>query len=382
MKELPRRPIEPLPPSAGSFDAVLGRARYRRHRRAGTVLSVVAVFFAGIAGGMSLDGGVSGVRATIVGLATVDGGTGSAPATQTPDTSAAVTPEVDATTTPTTVEPTDSERTDAPADVVVALPQTAPVRVNGVAVDAAGSPIAGLYVYPGQSGSERFLAADEPVARTAKDGSFSVRCTGTPVLLAPWLVNAPSGGPEVPAGWAATFVGGGTEAASASAAPCTKDGNPVTTTVLRGSTVEGTVIIPEECSDARLPLWLWLYDDRSLTVRLPDLTAGSAYSVGGLPPGQHTLGANGNRSTVMVGGGATSTKDVRFGCGPGSPPETPDPSPTDSATPLPTPSGTPTSVPTGSQSPSQPDPEPSAVVSPSSSPTAQATPTGSPGTRR
>lgn len=391
MTELPRRPVEPLPPAPGSFDAVLGRARYRRHRRAMTAMSISAIFFAGMAGGVSLDGGVSRVQATLAGLAAVDGSSdgsdlGPIP---TPNTSAVVTPDVDATRSADRVEPTSertertepteraevAEGTDAPAEAVLALPQPAPARVNGVAVDSAGSPIAGLYVYPGQRGSSRFLATDQPVVRTAQDGTFSLRCTGTPVLLTPWRVNAPDGGAELQAGWSATFVGGAAEAASAPAAPCTTDGSAATTTILGGSSVKGTVTMPADCADARLPLWLWLHQDRSLTVRTSALTSGDSYSVAGLPPGQHTLGANGNRTTVTVGGGVTVTEDVRFACGPGSPPGTPEPTPTHSPTPLPTPSDTLTPVPTASPSPSEPDPEPSPAVSPSSSPTS--TPTGS-----
>lgn len=380
MSDLPRRPIEPLAPPAGSFDAVVGRARYRRQRRVGTAMGVAVVFFVGLAGGASLEGGVSRVSDTIVALAGVDQ---EVPSTQEPNTSAVVTPEVDETQQPQDARDggagaeTGDRAGDGVGDVaggsMAAIAAPAAATVNGVAADAAGGPIAGLYVYPGQRGHDRFLATDEPATRTAKDGSFSVPCTGTPVLLSPWPVNAPAGAAGAAAVWAATFVGGGTEAAGAADAPCTTDGAVVTTTLLPGSTVAGTVTIPTECADQQLPLWVWLHNDRTLTVRLPDRSSGSSYSLGGLPAGQHTLGANGNRTTVTVGGTTTWTKDVTFGCGPGSPPQTPEPSTSTSQTTPPAPSDTATPVPTTTSSEPEPDP--------TSSPTPTPTPTGNVVTR-
>ena len=246
-------------------------------------------------------------------------------------------------------------------------------EVNGVAADVAGDPIAGLYVYPGRRGHDRFLASAQPATRTAKDGSFSVPCTNTPVLLAPWPVNDPAGAEAASAVWAATFVGGGTESAAAADAPCSSDGTVVRTTVLLGSTVEGTVTVPPGCTDQQLSLWVWLHNDRTLTVRLPELSSGSSYAVGGLPPGQHTLGANGNRTTVTVGGATTWTQDVTFDCAPASPPDTSGPTPSPSTTKTPTPSDTPTPVPT--TTPSEPEP----TGFPTSTPTP--TPTGSVGSR-
>lgn len=341
MTQLPRRPIEPLSPPSGSFDAVLARARYRRQRRAGTFLTVTAVFFAGIAGGMSLDGGVSGMRETIVRMTTADDGVVASPDVST---SASVTPDVDATKKP-------SHRA-SPAETLVAVaPPPQPRLVTGVALDATGGPIPGLFVYPGRPGDHPFLPESEPAGRTAADGSFSLPCPGTAVLLAPWRVNTALGPRALRAEWAATFVGGGTDAVSAPDAPCSSLGKVVRTTVLPGSTLEGTVTMPVECADAQLPLWVWLHNDRSLTVRLSDMQSGGTFSVRGLPPGQHTVGANGNRTVATVGGGATFTQDVTFSCEPGSPPETPEPTPTDTTTPpVPTPtptSGTPTGPPTG-----------------------------------
>lgn len=383
LPQLPRRPVESLPPPAGSFDVVVGRARYRRHRRAATAMGVVVVFFAGIAGGASLGGGVSRVGDSIVAFAIQDLAVqdDDAPSTDEdlssdpqPYTSAIGTPDVDKTPQPGTATESVEAQRDADGgsrDLAASIAPAASV-MSGVAVDIAGDPVAGLYVYPGKRGADRFAATAEPAGRTAKDGSFSVPCTGTPVLLSPWRVNAAEASAQTNAVWGSTFVGGATDAAAAADAPCSTDGTVFRTTVLAGSTVEGTVTMPQECVDAELPLWIWLHNDRTLTVRLPSLTSGSTYSIGGLPPGQHTIGANGNRTTVTVGGGASFTKDVTFGCGPGSPPESPGPSetPSPSQTPLPTPSDTATPVPV--ITPSEPPSDPT-----SQGPLPTPTPTGS-----
>ena len=235
-------------------------------------------------------------------------------------------------------------KADAESPKVVAPPPRGSRKVSGVAVSAEGKPIAGLYVYPGRPGTEGFQATAEPVARTAADGSFSLACPGTPVLLSPWRVNV-LGDQHRGGAWSATFVGGATQAASAADAPCSASGRVVKTTVLPGSTLTGEVEMPEQCADAALPLWVWLNGNRALTVRLGGLESGDTYSVSGLPPGQHTLGANGHRTTVTVGGGGSFTENVTFDCDPGSGPESPDPSESPS-TPLPTPSDPPTSQPT------------------------------------
>jgi hypothetical protein len=347
----PRRPIEPLPPPPGSFDAVLGRARYRRHRRATTVLSVTAVFLAGIGGGMSIGGGVSGVRDTIASV--VNNSEAPSPS---PSNSAVVTPDV----TPSAKRSHKPSKEGAPQIAVAPSPKGTK-KIRGVAVDAAGKPIAGLYVYPGRSATEGFRATSEPVTRTAADGTFSLPCTGTPVLLAPWRVNEAQGH-TAGSTWSATFVGGGTQAANAPDAPCTSAGKRVTTTVLTGSTLEGEVTVPERCEDARLSLWVWLNGNRALTVRLGNLGAGDTYSVSGLPPGQHVVGANGVRTTVTVGGGGAFDHDVTFGCDGDGPSETPEPDPSPS-TPVPTPSEPPTSQPSTSTSPA---PSGSGSSSPSS----------------
>lgn len=364
MTDLPRPPIEPLDPRPGSFDAVVARARSRRHRHLQAALSVAAVFFVGLAGGASLDGGVSGVGQSIVRLAAAPG-EGAATSAASQNTSAAVTPDVDGTSGPSSPERPGTGATPGPslAAAAPAPPLPAVRTLRGVALDTAGAPIAGLYVYPGQPGPRGYLATARPATRTDTNGRFRVPCTSTPILLSPHLVNEPVGATAEQAVWAATFVGGGTEAASAAAAPCPPDGGVVRTTVLPGSGVAGTVTVPDECGSSPLPLWVWLHNDRTLTIRLEGLASGDSFTVRGLPPGQHTLGANGNRTTVTVGGGAVTTQDVTFACVPGAP--TPEPSATD--VPMPTPSETATApAPTPSS-----DPYPSPVMTP--------TPTGTTG---
>jgi hypothetical protein len=363
--DAPRPPVEPLPPRPGEFDEIVARARHRRHHKLTTALTVTTVFLVGVAGGASL-GGVTGVQDRLGNLAA------EVIAQETPSTS----PTAAAETTladrrrkrdrPAPEVSRSAPPTQAPP-AVVPSPTTEPAAlvVSGRAVDAAGRPIAGLYVYPGQGGRDGFVPGDEPAARTAADGTFSLPCTHTPVLLTPWPVNAPA----VAAGaatHAATFVGGATDAAIADPARCTRSGRPADVRINAGSAVEGLVSMPAECLDATHPLWLWLHDDRGLSVRLPDLVHGAAYRIAGLPPGQHTLGAHGNRTQVTVGGGHTEIADVTFRCTGGAEPPLPtDPEPSTSPSPSPTPSPTITAgpVPTDTAAPtSTARPAPSATA--------------------
>jgi hypothetical protein len=361
VNELPRRPIEPLPPPPGQFDAVLARTRYRRHRKVTTVLTVSTVFMAGIAGGISLSGDITQVRARIaqaaadVGIAPPAETSSSPPASRTPKTKNSKRPRV--LTRTATVE--------VPPPVVAQPKPRGMLAVRGRAVDVAGAPVAGLFVYPGRQGVDGFVPTSNPAGRTAKDGTFSLPCHRTPVLLSPWPVNAPATDLAASAIWTATFVGGATDAASAPSATCSR-GRVVETIVQGGSAVEGAVTMPADCADSTHPLWLWLHNDRDLTVRIPDLVDGASFRIAGLPPGQHTLGANGSRTKVTVGGGETQTLSVPFACEPGTP--LPSPEPTASTTPsgLPTPSETATPEPSSSGSS---EPVTTERPSPASSPT-------------
>jgi hypothetical protein len=225
-------------------------------------------------------------------------------------------------------------------------------------VSTSGDPVAGLFVYPGRPGSDRFVPTRRPAARTAPDGSFSLACTRTPVLLSPWPLNAPAGRFATTARWGATFVGGAIDAENAADAPCTRPGRVGRTVVQRGSAVAGAVEVPTACAKASRAVWVWLHNDRQLTVRATGLLDGSSFRVAGLPPGQHTLGAGGTRTTVTVGGGDTLTRDVTFGCA------------DEPSVPSTTPSTTPSPAPTPSETDS---PEPSSSGSGSPSPTGSAT---------
>lgn len=353
MKEFPRRRIEPLSPQPGQFETVLGRARYRRHRRATAVLTVSVVFLAGVAGGLSL--GRQSVQDFVRAAQDQLDQASPTPGTDSPSNSAAASPK-------------HGKRHKADGKGAVVVPTQASrgmLALKGRAVGAAGQAAAGLYIYPGRPGYDRYVPTRYAVGRTAADGTFSLSCPGTPVLLSPWPVNAEAKSKARVATWGATFVGGATDPASAADAPCSRNGRVVDTVVQKGSAVAGTVDMPSACDDESLPLWVWLYNDRSLTVRLQDLHDGDSFRAGGLPPGQHTLGANGNRTKVTVGGGATLPYDVTFSCQPGSPPE-----PVETSTPpsIPTPSETLTPLPTGPTGPTT-EPEPSASTPSSPGPT-------------
>lgn len=364
MNELPRRPIEPLPPPPGQLDAVLARARYRRHRRVTTVLAVSTVFLAGVAGGLSL-GGVAGVQDRIESLAA------DVVASQTPTSSPSPRAQTvrkeraRKTHSPAPEAPSPSPPPTTPPAVVQPEPPAA-LAVNGRAVDSAGEPVAGLFVYAGRQGVDGFVPTSRPAGRTAADGTFTLPCTRTPVLLSPWPVNAPAAELAGSAGWAATFVGGATDATGAAKAACSRTGRVVDTVVQQGSVVEGTATMPSECADAVHPLWLWLHNDRGLTVRVPDVVNGATYRIAGLPPGQHTVGAKGNRTLVTVGGGATATLDVTFACAAGTPVPTTEPTPTETPAPAPVPTDTATSEPTPSGSV---EPTGAARPAPTTSPT-------------
>jgi len=117
---------------------------------------------------------------------------------------------------------------------------------------------------------------------------------------------------------------------------------------------------------------VWPDRQRPRSIYVQRLHDGDAFRIGGLPPGQHTLGAHGNRTKVTVGGGDTFEQDVRFSCEEGGDGL---PQPTASAPSLPAPTSTATELPTGETSTGTsagtPDPN-----GPGSSPSSSAT--GSP----
>lgn len=347
--EIPRREIPPLPAPEGQLDAVLALARERRHHRAGTTLIVATVFLAGVAGGVALDQPVTDVPAQVLKAATSRLTEGGQPqSTSSPADSATVTPRER--TRQAEAAPTAA----VPAPPLVSSQPTArgALAVVGRAVGVTGEPAAGLYVYPGVTGVEGFVPTDLPAGRTADDGSFTLPCTRTPVLLTPWLLNAPAGRDARVASLAATFAGGVTQPGSALDAPCTRRGKPSTTIVQGGSTVEGTVEVAAECGTEPASLRLRLFDDPALTVMVDGLADGDTYRVGGIPSGRHSFGAKGQRTPLVTVGAEVVTRDVAVTCG---------------SDPLPQPSPT-----TGTPAPSTPTPDgtpsPSSSATPSLSP--------------
>lgn len=325
----PRRPIEPLAPPPGHFDAVLTRARRRRHDRGTRVLSILLVFVAGLAGGMSLDGGVARVPQAMFDFASSAVAPQTSPAPAETTTSATVTPEVSP--SPSAETMTVTRTAPAPAS---SGPQQEPLALHGRALSTDGLPLSGLYVYPGDPGAEGFVPSAEPAARTDRDGRFSLACPGTPVLLSPWPVNAAL--TTATARWAATFVGGATQPSSATDAPCSRSDKVVDVVLQQGATVSGTTAVPASCEDGRT-LRMLLYDEPALTVRLDGLADGDAFGIGGLPPGEHTLAAGTTRVGVAVAGSATTAQDIAFSCGEPLPTGTPTPTPDPTQTATPTP---------------------------------------------
>lgn len=338
MSELPRKEIPPLEPPRGQLDAVLSQARERRYRRAGTTLLVATVFVAGLAGGVALDRPVTEVPADLLRYASSQLGDGneSASPTQPADSASPLpreTPRQERAAAPPADRPTASaEQSPAPLG---------PLAVNLRVVGVGGEPAAGLYVYPGELGADGFVPAAEPAGRTAQDGSFTLPCTGTPVLLTPWRLNSPlerSGGAAT---WAATFAGGVTQPGSALAPDCSRRGRPSTTIVQPGATVTGTVAIAPSCDATTASLRLRLFDDPALRVRLDGFTDGDRYAIGGLPSGRHSLGVAGQRSPLTTVGTEPVTRDVAVTCEP-EPQPSPTPEPTSAGPTPPEPTPTPT----------------------------------------
>jgi len=352
VNDLPRMRIEPLSPPTGELERVLARARYRRHRRAFALLTVAVVFVAGLGGGFALGRDVPREVVDAVDHLT-NGVTG-----QTDPTSAA--PAASSEASSEASRSPEGRRTEDPAatggsDAVRTEPKPGSLAYHGQAVGSAGQPAAGLYVYVGVPGVDGFRPDGWAVGRTDKKGQFTISCPHAPVLLAPWPLLGDAKSKARNVSWAATFVGGATDPTVAENVPCTRSKTVDVTRVGRGSAVEGDVRIPDSCIDDEISMWVWLNGSRAVHVKIQDLRDGDHFRVSGLPPGRHTLGANGRLHPVTVGGGDTFTQDVTFFCDDGP---TSEPSPTDSSsaptsTPEPTESTTgPTGTATGTAQPS------------------------------
>lgn len=347
MSEFPRHDIPPLDPPPGQFDVVLRRAHERRQRHVARALAVTAVLVAGMAGGLTLDQPMATVPDALRAAGNQIGLGGQSDVERSAEAADAASrtpgqPAAAAGPAPTAETPAAAP-SDPPRDPVLV--------VAGKAVGAAGQPASGLFVYPGVPGADGFVPAAEPAGRTAEDGTFSLPCTRTPVLLTPWRLNAPAGSSAAGATWAATFVGGATDVDHALAAPCTRGGRTSTTVVRAGSTLTGTVTIGPGCDTPTTALTVRLLDDPGLGIRVERLGDGDTYRVGGLPAGRHSVAAAGAPGAVVAVDGQTVVHDVAVSC---------------AAVPTatPTPTATPSSGPVTSAPEQSPTPSPSASRGP------------------
>lgn len=353
--QLPRKRIEPLAPPPGQFDRVMGEARYRRHRRAMALLTVAAVFVAGLGGGLALGKDTPRDLYAALGGQVDDSSSG----VETPATTSTASKSSRPAATAKTTKAAAPKPPATPAATKLSYPARGKLAYRGQAVGPAGQPAAGLYVYVGIPGARGFEPAGWSIGRTDDQGRFSLACPHAPILLAPWPIMGEAKAKARNVSWSATFVGGATEPEVAEDAPCTRAGARDQTRIGRGSAVEGTVTMPAPCKLAVQSLRLWLNNDPLTYVKVQDLSDGEQFRISGLPAGQHTLDAKGNQVRVLVGGGQTAHQDVTFTCfGEAVPTETPTTSaPTDTATSVPTstpsesPSGTATSEPSGSTTP-------------------------------
>jgi hypothetical protein len=329
------RQIEPLTPPPDRFDAVFREATARRYHRAAAAVGITGVFLAGIFGGMAM-GGPSGVRTTVMDAAGL--GKSASPSASTKDDR-----------TPASPIPSGavSGRKGAAGHTVTAPPeQVAPAYLRGEVLNAAGSPVSGLYVYTGVTSAEGFVPNARP-ARTNDDGWYQVPCTGGPLLITPWRLNV-NLGPSATGTYAARFVDTPT---------CAKTEHHLVTRVEEGAVVQGDVHTDVACPGSTFPLWLWIGGDRLASVRLTGIEEGSRYRISGAPQGTSIVGARGVTHAVTLRSGQTEEQDVTYTC-PNPPTTTPDPSTTPDPTTSPDPTGSPsptdptpsTSIPTGTES--------------------------------
>lgn len=318
-----RRPVEPLRPPPGAFEAVLRRAHARRNKRAGVLAGITGVFLAGLAGGVSISGGdLTGVRQQVAAVARLDGAGAS---TTTPPAGGSTTTAASSTRNTTSGSPRRTAAATGGGTSRVAV-------VRGRAVDPGGAPIAGLYVYTGRVTTGSFVPSRAAAAVTGAQGGFTVPCTSGPVLLTDWPLNAELGA-RAGARWAATFM----------ASPrCTASGTPQVTTIREGGVVTGRVRTDVACEGVEFPVWLWVWGNRSASVRLSGLREGDRYRVAGVPAGTSVLGARGRPTAVTLAGSQTVNQDVTFACPTGP---TATGTPTDTASPTVEPTGGVTSTP-------------------------------------
>ena len=307
-----RHRVTPLDPPPGQFAAVLREANRRRYHRAAAFCGVTGVFLAGIFGGLAM-GGPGGVGSTIVAAARLG----------------------DASTT--TVTASQQTRTTAARSSRSGKVPPKPARktyLRGEILNASGAPVSGLYVYSGVLTAHGFVPNKTP-ARTNGVGWYLIACTGGPLLVTSWPINQPLG-PVASGVYAARFI---------DTPSCAMAKHHVVTRVEEGAVVQGDIRADVACPGTELTLWLWIGGDRSASVRLSGLLAGSRYRITGAPVGTSVVGARGRTYDVTLSSGQTVEQDVTMVC-----PTALTTTPRAETTPTATPTGTESSLPTESSS--------------------------------
>jgi hypothetical protein len=328
-----RHRVAPLDPPPGQFTAVLREANRRRYHRAAAFCGVTVVFLAGIFGGLAM-GGPGGVRSTIVAAAGLgDASTTTATATQHSRTTAA----------------RSSRSGKVPPE------QVRKTYLRGEILNASGAPVSGLYVYSGVLTAQGFVPNKTP-ARTNGVGWYLIACTGGPLLVTSWPINHPIG-PVASGTYAARFI---------DTPSCAMTKHHVVTRVEEGAVVQGDIRADVACPGTEFTLWLWIGGDRSASVRLSGLLAGSRYRITGAPVGTSVVGARGRTYDVTLSPGQTLEQDVTMIC-----PTALTTTPRAQTTPTATPTGTESSLPSDSSPPSSGTSDP-----PSATETASPTGTG------
>ena len=131
-----------------------------------------------------------------------------------------------------------------------------------------------------------------------------IACTGGPLLVTSWPINLPIG-PVAGGGYAARFV---------DTPSCGMTKHHVVTRVEEGAVVQGDIRADVACPGTEFTLWLWVGGDRSASVRLSGLLAGSRYRISGAPVGTSVVGARGRTYDVTLSSGQTVEQDVTMVC--------------------------------------------------------------------
>ncbi len=370
MKDLHDRPIDPLPPPPGSFDHMMKSARGRRRRQAMAVLSSAAALVLVASGAFAL-GNTMGRSNNVITRTVADGGRSDTASSAPPSTSTS------SPTTPATHKPhkrhPKKQQTDTtdnrPAKVVVPPASTATVtttttatasatpiiHLRGRVTDPDGNPLSGVYVLPGFPDTAAFAPHNGAFTQTNGRGEFDIACPRSPVYLATWPLNRPitvdvTGADYAPAWFAAPAGSTGSVVPTCGRARKTTVLQPIAPTTIVTGTVGLTPDSTNCAPDKTFTVGVWLYGNKSRSVRVNGRLVGTVFAFRGLPDGTHVLNASGNTTSITVKNGVPVTANALFTChGPPTAPESPTPTPTPSDTTSPSPPTPP--VPTLSTTP-------------------------------